>query len=502
MDLVFREERFSFLKEKRYDLIYQEQTAEAVLPETMPNISKILDTFGTVLVQAKTVENGCVRVTGGIQAGVLYLPEGEGQPERIEVWVPFTVTKKVTAEENTTLFYWGWLRNMETRFINSRKIMVKASLGSELTLLTPTEEILSQLDREPEGLECKRSTYPMCLPLAAAEKELQIADELLMPEQSPGIEKLLKATCSVEIDESRCVGDKAVFKGNIAVRVLFLTEDGGLAAWDGEMPFSQYAELSREVEDGVVSIQPILRHLEIDSDGQPDSHRLLLNLTTLAQITVRGIVPLTLVEDAYCLTGELKPQWQTLELEPCLDILERDLTQTIQLPEDAAEVLDDTCLPDRNADAGSGSLSGTIRVNVLYYDRTQKLQSRLLTQTFHDASAGEIPTGSICVLKKDGPCRQTGRSIQAPVRAELICVEPMRWRNFCGGEIQACERKEGPSLVIKTVNGDLWSLAREHCTTVRAICAANHLESEHLNGARQLLIPSGGAAENTGEGME
>ena len=502
MELVFREERFAYLAEKRYDLIFQEQTAETVIPETMPEIARILDTFGTLLVQSKAVENGSVRVTGGIQAGVLYLPEGGDQPERIEVWIPFTLQKKTATEENTTLFYWGWIRSLETRFINSRKVLVKAGIGSEITLLTPTEGKTAELDRIPEGLECRTNQYPMRLPLAAAEKELQIADEVLMPEQTPGIDRLLKTNCRVEIEECRCIGSKAVFKGNLALRILYTTEAGPLAAWEGTVPFSQYAELDREVEDGIVVVQPIFRHLELDSDGQPDSHRLLLNTTVQAQMVVRGIVELKLTEDAYCLSGEWKPQWQTVELTPCLDVVDRALPQTIQMPENASELLDSTCFADRGAYTDDAPLSGSVRVNLLYYDADRKLQNRTLTQSFREFGPGEIPPEPICRLDLTGEPQQAGASVRIPLRAQMICLKRMSWQNLCGGTMESGQRTEGPSLVVKTVEGDLWSLAKEYRTTVRAICAANGLETEQIGGPRQLLIPTGGMTWGAEGGLE
>lgn len=501
MELVFRDERFSYLTEKRYDLIFQEQTAETVLPETMPEIGRILETFGTLLVQSKTVENGSVRVTGGIQVGVLYVPDHEDMPERIEVWVPFAVTKKVPTTDQTTLFYWGWIRSLETRFINSRKIMVKAGIGSELTLLTPTEQKISQLDRMPVGMECKTNTYPMRLPLAEAEKEMQIADEILMPEQLPGIERLLKASCSVEIDESRCIGDKAVYKGDLRIRTLYQTVNGSLAVWNGTVPFSQYAELEREVENGIITIQPLIRHLEIDSDGQPESHRLLLNTTVLAQILVRGTVEVKLTEDAYCLNGELKPEWQIIELTPCLDVLEREITQTIQLPEDAAELLDAVCSLDRFEKAESGSVCGVLRIDLTYFDASRMLKSKLLTQRFRDTDAGEIPGDPVCRLGIKGEVSQTGRALHVPVEANLICLKQMSWQNLSGGEIVPGGKEDGPSLIVRNVNGELWPIARAYRTTVHSICAANQLETEQLDSTRILLIPKGiaesGAEEET-----
>ena len=68
--------------------------------------------------------------------------------------------------------------------------------------------------------------------------------------------------------------------------------------------------------------------------------------------------------------------------------------------------------------------------------------------------------------------------------------------------MESGQRTEGPSLVVKTVEGDLWSLAKEYRTTVRAICAANGLETEQIGGSRQLLIPTGGMTWGAEGGLE
>lgn len=494
MELAFHEETQTYLAEKRFDLLYQEQTAEMTLPETMPDINRVVDSFGTVLVQSKTADGGSVTVTGGIQAGVLYLPEGGDQLQRIDVYLPFTVTKKLQTEPDTTLFYWGWIKGMDTRFINARKILVRATLGSELTLLTPTSLSLSRLENRPAGLECRSGTYPMVLPLCAAEKELQIADEVLMPEQEPGMDRLLKYTCGVEIEEGRSIGDKAVFKGNLVIRVMYQSENGTVSTWSSRVPFSQYAELSREVEEGRVSVQPIFRHVEIDTDGQPDSHRLLLNVTVTAQVLVRGTVKLQLTEDAYALWGDFQPRWQTLELTPCLDQVRADLTQTVSLPEDAASLLDCTLFADRPGTGAMGNrqqaeLSGTI----LYFDADRVLRSKPLRLTLPEPPEVETLPETVCRIVSEGEIQFLGRQLRIPLTAELTCLKRMVCRNLEGAVLEEGETPEGPSLIVKTCSGSLWELAKEHHSTVSALRGANGLETDEIPEPRLLLIPTGQA---------
>lgn len=504
MEILFQTQTIRYLAEKRFDDLHQEQTGEISVPETLPELGRVVDCFGVVLTQSRSVDSGSVTVSGGIQAGVLYVPaEGEGL-ERLELWLPFTVTKKLPVQPDTVLHYWGWLRSMEARFVNARKLLIRADLASELTLLSPAELELSRLESCPRGLICRTETYPMRLPLCAAEKEVRVADEVLMPENGPGFDRLLKTQCAVEISERRVMGEKAVFQGELRLRVLGLTEAGEPVTWSGTVPFSQYAELDRSMEEqSHISIQPILNHLELDTDGQPDSRRLLLNVSFTAQLVLWGELPVTLTQDAYYLEGDFKPEWQSCALSPCLDCLETELTQSLELPGEAQSLLDWTVFPDRTAAAPQGETArGEIKVNLLYYDAAHKLQSSLLRRELELKRSAEASAEWRRTVLPGAELRQQGRQLLLPLRVSQRYCQTKPLRTLCGGELTPRPREEGPSLILRVAGGELWQIARENGSTVEAIRAANELEEGSLSRERILLIPTGRGLTAVEEGKE
>ncbi|MBO4419468.1 MAG: DUF3794 domain-containing protein [Oscillospiraceae bacterium] len=490
MDILFREQSIIYLAEKRYDGLRQEQTGEITVQETLPELGRVVDCFGTVLVQSRTADNGSVTVTGGIQAGVLYVPEESEQIERLELWIPFTVTKKIPTQPDAVVHYWGWLRSIDARFVNKRKLLIRADLASELTILTPTTLELQQLEECPRGLICKSETYPMRLPLCAAEREVQIADEVLMPEDMQGIDRLLKAQCWVELGDRRVMGDRAIFQGELKIRVLGLTEEGELAAWSGGLPFSQYADLDRSMEeDAALVIRPILNHLEIDTDGQPDSRRLLVNVSFTAQMVLWGEIPVTLVQDAYSLDSDFHPEWQICELNPCLDTLETDLTQALELPADAVRVLDWTVFPDRET-TGVEEARGSLGINVLYYDPDRKIQNKLLRRELYLERQAD-PSADWRWNLIPGEIKQQGSQLTVSVNTPQRFCQTRAMRNLSGGILTPKPIKSGPSLIVRRASGELWDLARDNGSTVRAIQTANELEQAVLTEERLLLIPVG-----------
>lgn len=493
MEILFHQQKICYLSEKRYDDLHQEQTGEINIPETLPELGRVVDCFGTVLVRERTVDSGSVCVSGGIQCGVLYVPAGEEGLERLELYLPFTVTKKIPTEPGTLLFYWGWLRSVEARFVNDRKLLVRADLASELTLLSPAELILEQPERVPKGLILRTETFPMRLPLCAAEKEVRIADEVLMPEEGKGMDRLLKAQCSVELGERRIVGERAVFSGELRLRVLGLSEAGEPFTWSGAVPFSQYADLDRAyAEDGSLSIQPILNHMEIDTDGQPDSRRLLVNLSFTCQLLLWGELPVTLTRDAYYLEGICKPEWQLCELNPCLDAVRTELDQSIELPAEAAELLDWSCFPDRvSAPRGAAEARGSLGIQLLYYDQEHRVQGRLLRRELRLTRQAEPDTDWRCILLPGTELLGQGRQLTLPLRAEQRWCQSAALRNLRDVELIPQPRENGPSLIVRAGIGELWDLARDNGSTVRAIQTANELEETCLSRERLLLIPTG-----------
>ncbi|MBQ1411222.1 MAG: DUF3794 domain-containing protein [Oscillospiraceae bacterium] len=490
MDILFHAKSITYLAEKRYDGLRQEQTGEITIPETRPELGRVVDCFGTVLVQNRTADNGSVTVSGGIQTGVLYVPaSGEGI-ERLELWIPFTVTKKIPIQPDAIVHYWGWLRSIDARFVNSRKLLIRADLGSELTVLTPTTLELQQLDSCPQGLVLKTETYPMRLPLCATEKEVRIADEVLMPEDGLGMDRLLKAQCWVEMGDRRVLGERAIFQGELKLRVMGLTEDGEIYTWTGGVPFSQYADLDSSMEeDSHLAIQPILNHVEIDTDGQPDSRRLLVNVSFTAQIVLWGDIPITLTQDAYALTGEFRPEWQSCELSASLDIMETDLSQTLELPPDAVKLLDLTLFQDQDP-GGAEEARGSLSMNVLYYDADRSIQNKLLKRELRLERRAD-PSADWRWRLLPGEAKQQGGQLTVNLTAQQQFCQAKAMRNLSGGSLTPKTITEGPSLIVRTASGDLWEIARDHGSTVRAIQTANELEQLSLPEERLLLIPVG-----------
>ena len=288
------------------------------------------------------------------------------------------------------------------------------------------------------------------------------------------------------------MGDRAIFQGELKLRVVGLTEDGKILTWTGGVPFSQYADLDRTMEeDAYLSIQAIMNHVEIDTDGQPDSRRLLVNVSFTAQMVLWDTVPVTLTQDAYSLGSDFRPEWQCCELSACLDDLQTDLTQTIDIPPEAVKLLDWTIFTDKEP-GGPEEARGGLSVNLLYYDGEGIIQNKLLRRELHIDRQADSSTDWRWTLMPRDAMQQNGK-ITVVLEAKQRYCQSKALRNLCGGTLTPMVLADGPSLIVRTASGELWDLARSYGSTVQAIQTANGLEQDSLKEARLLLIPVGRA---------
>ena len=499
MELTFHDAPLQYLQELAWDTVYQEETAEVIVPDSMPDMGRIVDCCGTVMIRSKEWNGNTAVISGAVQAAALYIPEGGGELSRVEAYLPFTLRREIGEQEaGGSLLCDCWLRSLDARMLNSRKVLVRANPGFRILALCPKEQMLAQPDNLPEQIQLRQNTYTMLLPVCCGEKSFPINDELTLPESAPGVDKILKSTFSVAIEESKMVGAKAVFKGEICLHLLYQSADGTLHTYNGQMPFSQYAEMERESENGEAWVLTAINDAEVDTDGQIDSHRLLLTMTLLAQICVIDPVQVTLAEDAYALSGNFEPQWQKCALRARLDQQRLHANGEWTVGVEASQVLDTQVLLDRPAVRRDGESLWAVagaNVSLLYYDPDGQLQGKSLR--------AEVSCNT--KLAESGLCRADAQPAQAPAAdvrgGEAVVQMPVdfclssyaakEWQNLSGGEYTPdTQRQRRPSVVVcRAKDESLWNLAKRNRTTVAAIQAANALRGDAAQEGEILLIP-------------
>lgn len=499
MELSFQSHPYRFLHRVMQEVRFQEETAEIIVPDSYPDIGSIADSCAEAILRGKDCRDGGVTVAGGVRAVVLYMPEDLSYPRNLETYMPFTVKFEHPAlSAQTQVLCNIRVRSVDARMINSRKAMVRVNLGCELIAFEDTTDLCYKLDSKDPCLQTKESVYTTIVPLETGEKSFSINDTVELPTGRPVISRVYTFQCHADLSDEKLVGNKAVFKGQLRYKLIYLSEDEKLCVLEQSIPFSQYCELQSDYDEETVSTQFVITGYDLDV-SQINEQGLPVSVNILAQCVISGTQTVTLIEDAYSTGGILRPQWKEQKLEGYLD--RQNITQTIRhrLTGDMQEVVDaniywDFAEVSRNEDKASVKIPALIRV--LGYDEngslcsmTAKAEAVYETALSDGAAcfASAVPVGEVTFAPETN-----GVEVRGAVKITVQCSSREKINCLCGGETEELESDgKRPALIVRMVEKEtpLWDLAKNYGTTVENIQSANSLDSDVLLKDSVLLLP-------------
>ncbi len=496
MELNFEKQLLSCLDVALEEVQNSEQTQELKLSDAMPDIGQILCAWGQVILRSKEWRGDSIALSGGMMVWVLYAPE-DGRPARgLDPWLPIQLRWELPAgTPEGDIRVQCCTRFVDARPVSARKMLIRAGVGAAVTALAPrTVEIFAQ-EREPEGVELLRRSYPLRLRMEAGEKTFLLDEELSLPDAAPQPERMRCCRREPRITDKKVLSDKVAFRGDAGVHLLYRSEEGQIHSWDFEAPFSQYADLSAEHgpdAQAELLLCPTSLEPELDEEGH-----LRLKCGLVAQYLITDKQLLTLVEDAYSPGRELEMETVPLELPVVLETRREHFYPEQSIRDEGSAAAEVVFLPDyprllRREDQVELTLPGTF--HTLYYGEGGVLRASAVrwesSQTF-PADAGT----QIGALPLPGQAQAVVGSGSIQVKAEQpldLTVTarqelPMVTGLTLGQRIAPDPGR--PSLILcRAGERGLWELAKASGSTVAAIRSANGL-SEEPAPDRMLLIP-------------
>lgn len=500
MELVFQENPLNYAEKVFAETVTSEQTADLIVPDSMADCDRVIDSYGTVLLRSEECSAGSAGVTGSVAAGVLFVTE-DGTVQRLETTIPFQVRREFPQPATAcTMQCRCRLRSVDARPLNSRKLLVRVGLSCNITVFAQREHRCFTMDAPSENLQLKRTQIPLCVPLALGEKRFPVDEEPELPAGKSAIARLLKSLCTLHIGEQKLVGSKAVFKGAACLHVLYEDVDGGLCTHDWEIPFSQYVEMERESDDCELQTNLALTAMEVETDAQSESRRLYFGIEVRAQCTAIGKMRAELIEDAYCLDGELTANWDEWSVEGVLDRQPVRETAVAASEQGGTGVVDAWVFLDeagRQRTAEGEELEVPLNCNLLCLDGDGRWQGRTLRTSVkvrtEVAENGSSTIAECRVGEVFANVGAAGTELRVPLAMTVETSATHRLRGVCGGTVapHEGERKRQPAVILRRTDEEeeLWEIAKSLRTPVQAIRAANDLDGTTVPADTLLLIP-------------
>ena len=496
MELQFQKTACKCLGRAAREIQNTELTQEIRLTDGMPDIGRVLASWGQVILRSKEWRGDTVTVSGGVMVWVLYAPEDGSDPRSVDAWIPFQLKWNLpTQDREGPVRVLPLLRFVDSRTVSARKIMVRAGVGAMGEALYPMEAETYAPEELPEDVQILKRTYPVRLPKESGEKTF-LVDEELSVSASAMPEKLLSYMLRPQIQDKKVMVNKVVFRGASDLHLVYRGQDGRIHTWDTSLPFSQFAELEGEYSpDAQADVQTAVTSLELDLN---DQGQLRLKCGLVSQYLVDDRELLELTEDAYSPQRGVEVRSQPLELPSILEDRKETVSAEQTLSGQNGDVADVVFLPDfprcrRNSDGLDAELPGLFQV--LYYGDDGMLRSATVRWEGNThLPAGEDSRVDLLVQPQGNPqARSSGEDmvltgeiqLQANTTAERGLPMVMGLEL---GELQEPDPNRPSLILCRPAGEDLWTLAKRCGSTMAAIQNANNLQEEPP-ADRILLIP-------------
>lgn len=505
MELEFERDTIMEYEPVTVETLCQEETIESIVPDACPDILRMIEVCGQVMLRSRQAQEGAVVVSGEVHATVLYQPENADGLCHMDVSLPFTAQFNAPGlSEQGKVIACCRLRKADARILNPRKILVRVDLATEITACQPVERTYCTAVSNGECHNiCQKQLHTEHYHTTDIQEKPFVLEESIRLKSNQGeVPQVLFGWVHPGYAESKLIGSKLVFKGNATVTLLLREAGGNLSTTTESIPFSQIVEVTGagETNDCRVDVEINSFDYAVRPEN-PDTVSIQLEL--LAQIRIYTLRPATLLQDLYstsCHTTCHTEEQHLCRSGECRTIPQsvRKLVETQGSVRSIVDSRLDLCQITQSQEGNEVVFRADAALAVLYLDDSDTVQC--VHETIPVECRLEYDKCNRyfchCDCPNDVYAAPTADGIEVRFNVEFQCLITTQ---FCVptvtgaelGEPRYQENGTRPSIVLRlTAQGDsLWDIAKSYGTTTEQILAVNHLETDTLPLGTMLLIP-------------
>jgi len=481
----------------------REETAETIVPDTYPDIARIVDVQAMILLREREagVDQGDIRCAARIV--VLYAPENAESLMRLELPLSFVHTAQLPGcQPGCMLMCSSRLNSVDARAVNPRKVSVRLSVGFDVHAYGESEEtIVTGAQDDAAGLETWTQPVTAVSVVAVAEKQFTMTEEVDFPDRGADFGTLLDAAMEVEQTDMRVMPGKVVFKAQAKLCCLYTDANHALRCFESTYLLSQIADVEGAGDEMDASIHFELRSFELEPvmDINGTVGYFTVNAGLTAQILLTAKRCTQILTDAFGTRCHC-----TLQREPYRYIspggseLRADVSEKIEAGVEVRRVIRVSARPERSAEyTEDGRAVVYVPVTVLVAAQDGELYSitRRLPAVF---SSPQIPcsTWELRISALEAVPDSAG-TVTVSFRAQAVFSEGTQEEIQMVTALEIGDPypvPEGPRiaalLCFADADEDLWQVAQRYHTRLSEIRAANHLpESAQVHAGDLLVIP-------------
>ncbi len=478
---------------------------DTIIPDSKPDILSAIHTTGNVCVYKKEILDGKLRMDGSLSIHVMYLAETTQKNEVrgfgtnldfTEVW---DLEKARTGMNSTDTVQ---IKNIECQVLNGRKIHMKAEMEIQTTIYSNENvsfvqkvEGVSQIQK----LSRTRNVYSL---IGEGSTKVFAKDNIKLDETDE-VAEILKLNVCIQNKEMKISYHKVLAKADLAVKILYLTEDNHIGLATGSIPVMGFVDMQNVEDNSICDMNYTLKNL-VYKMNTPQEHSIFVEAEIGLECLAYESKSLELIEDMY---SPCENMVLTRKNRDVMTGKERicetvPIKQQIQMPElQNHRVYDVEIQPLIEQQTVANQqivIDGIIAMNILFegeeegsfYHKKTSLSFQHKITTSQETMENRQVT--VEVQQSDFVVQNGSIDCNIQLKIQVDTVEHANLSMIDQVEIAEEEPKDNFSMVVYFVKkGDtLWKIAKQFRSTVEEIKQVNQIEDEkNLLVGTQLFIP-------------
>ncbi len=487
--------------------------SDIIVPDTKPDIGKILQTDGRARITACQVQGDRILVSGLADFCILYVPDGADSAmlESMEVQLPFkdvyTDAGADGAEVQTAVEF---LRT-DSLLLNSRKLSVKGTVALQMCVSRPRDAALTTDTAAETPLEVKKKPIRVCSMAASGRFSATAAATETVPAENPPIAEILRTDARIMEEDVKLITGKLILKGVVRLTTLYTADVPSMqpAIMEHAIPFTEILDLpgTEEGMDYTLDYDVTDIYCEVDRDDD-DGRRFGAEIMMEIRAETMQEGELEILDDCFCPGKKTDIFRENVPLQTVADTVRESVSvrKTLSLPTEYPPIAAVCTLSARptvtavSIEGGKAQVEGEATLEMLYLTENGTYPA----EAWRDRVPFAFSTQTAAPENAEISCRvrllDCGYTLPdaGSVDVRLNLEFDLRFtventvENVTEIQVSEPEDKNRPSVVIAfAAPGDsLWSLSKKYGVSAEKIMAANNLEPKAaLQEGMRLLIP-------------
>ena len=249
---------------------------EFILADYYPPVMRIVRSEAKALIRSKTVMNDKLTVEGSVEFTVMYLSD-DGTLTPCTPMLPFThtcetkITKDDICEISATVSY------INTRALSPQKLYLKATVELQ-TSHTRITEFSAVIPDSEENVYTRKAELDSFEVICSGHKPLKITDEI---KPAARIRSVLRYDVFFNETEQKILTEKLISKADMLLKIVYLTYDGDISAYEQKVAVSQILDMNGLTEDTICGVKYTLTdcRMTVANSGEEANNSIIYEIT-------------------------------------------------------------------------------------------------------------------------------------------------------------------------------------------------------------------------------